>query len=104
MTDALKGAYKLRLGADGRSAENWPSYKVQVDNLLSAKHHGDIYLDDVINNVDSGAAIADPGTQADWIAADLLRTPAMYLAASTAYKAYKRADKMARGLLMSTLP
>ena len=58
MADLLKSIVKLEVGGDGRTAENYNSYKVQLKNALSAKEMQGVYLDDILLNTGAGAEVA----------------------------------------------
>ena len=61
MGDLLKSIVKLEVGGDGRTAENYNSYKVQLENALSAKEMQGAYLDDVLLNTGAGVEPINPG-------------------------------------------
>lgn len=109
MGDLLKTVTKLSVAGDGRNAENWNSYSVQLENALSAKEVGGIFLDDVLRGRGPGAEVQDPGpSEADWIAAapagGTARTAATYAAAVVARSTWARANRVAHGCVMGTLP
>ena len=108
MGDLLKTVTKLAVSGDGRTAENWNSYRVQLENALSGKDVGGIYLDDVLLGRGPGAEVPDPGAdQAAWIASappGPARTPAAYTAAVAARSLWARANRVAHGCVMGTLP
>lgn len=60
MGDLLKTVTKLSVAGDGRTADNWNSYSVQLENALSAKEVGGIFLDDVLRARGPGAEV--PGS------------------------------------------
>jgi len=105
MADLLKLVTKLVVAADGRTADNWTSYKVQLENALSGKEVGGLYLDDVLLGKGPGIEPADPGSDvAAWIAGRSNRTDADYALAVTARSTWARANRVAHGYVMGSLP
>ena len=59
---------QLRLSPDGRTAENWNPYQMQVRNVLADKKREGLYLDQVLLNHRGGVQPSDPGSDvAKWI-------------------------------------
>lgn len=108
MADLLKSIVKLEVGGDGRTAENYNSYKVQLENALSAKEMQGVYLDDILLNTGAGAQVANPGTsEAEWIAAAPrgdLRDGALFAQATANYSKWARANRVTHSYIMATLP
>jgi len=108
MAEHIKGVAHLRLTPDGRSAENWASFKLQTENTLSSRVIEGIYLDDVLANVRTGKQPDDPGnSESEWIAAasaGSLRTAPEFATASKAWTNWSRANRVAHGHIMSLLP
>ena len=68
MADLLKSIIKLEVSGDGRTADNYNSYKVQLENALSAKEMQGIYLDNNLLNRADGVEVPNPGTDmGTWI-------------------------------------
>ena len=108
MGDLLKTVTKLGVSGDGRSAENWNSYRVQLENALSGKDIGGIYLDDVLLGGGPGVEVPDPGHDAAaWVPstpAGTVRTPAAFAEAVAARSLWSRANRVTHGCVMGTLP
>ena len=108
MGDLLKSVVKLEVSGDGRSAENYNSYKVQLENALSAKDMQGIFLDDVLLNTGAGVAPINPGRDAStWIAGattDGERTQDDYDAALADFNKWARANRVTHSYIMATLP
>lgn len=108
MGDIPKGAQKLPLSADGKSADNWGAYAMQVENLLMGKEIGGLFCDDVLRNEGDGKKSADPGHDvADWIAGAAngeTRDVAAYDAAFTKFRRWRRVNEITHGVITGTLP
>ena len=99
----LKGAQKLRLSADGFSAENWGPYKVHVEHLLAGRQVEKIYLNQLLSNTRSGTKPRSvTATKEEWLAGG--SDAADYDALVDKMEAWEQADMVAHGLIMSTLP
>ena len=95
----------LNVEADGRTSNNWSTYKVQLENALAAKEVKGISLDEVLLNVDDGAQPINPGADvAVWVAMEAGRTADQYATALASFKAWAKANKVAHGYVMGTLP
>ena len=91
MGDIIKTISKLTVSGDGRSAENWSSYKAQLQNALSAKEIMGIYLDDVLLNTNAGKVVTDPGDEGE---ASLVAS----------FAAWSRANRVTIAFITGTLP
>ena len=91
MAEIIKTISKLTVSGDGRSAENWSSYKAQLQNALSAKEVQGIFLDDVLLNTNAGKVLTNPGAHAE--------APAL-----TAYSTWARANRVTIAYITGTLP
>ena len=89
MGDLLKVIVKLNVSGDGRTSDNYKSYRVQLTNTLAGKEVQGIPLHLVLTNRGPGAKPTDPGpSEGAWIAAAPANEPrdaAAYKAASDAY-------------------
>ena len=109
MADFLKAVTKLAVAGDGRTADNWNSYQLQVEFSLSGKEVGGLYLDDVLLGRDEGKEPTDPGTnRAAWIAAapadGAARTAEQYAEQVKARSLWSRANRLTVSCIMATLP
>jgi hypothetical protein len=108
MADLVKGITKLDVSGDGRTADNFNPYKIQLENALSAKEMQGLYLDDVLLNQEDGAEVADPGADADaWKQAapsGVTRTDAEFATAKKAFQVWSRANRVAHSYIQATLP
>jgi hypothetical protein len=108
MADLLKSISKLEIGGDGRAAENYNSYKVQLENALSAKELQGYFLDDILLNTEAGTEVSNPGSdEGAWIATAPnleTRSAAEFLAARAAFSAWSRANRVTHSYIMATLP
>ena len=108
MGDLLKSIVKLEVSGDGRAAENYNSYKVQLENALSAKEMQGVYLDDVLLNIGEGVECSAPGADsATWIALappTETRTAELFAAAQTKHSKWSRANRVTHSYIMATLP
>ena len=104
MADVAKTVAKLVVSGDGRTADNWSSYKLQLENALSDKQTAGFFLDDVLLNK-GDAALTDPGTDsATWIAANTGNTVADFNAAVKQWSNLARANRVTHSCIMATLP
>ena len=85
MGDSMKLVTKLAVAADGRTAENWTSYKVQLECSLAGKEVGGLYLDDVLLSADAGKKPAATAGVAD-------------------HTKWARANKVTHSYIMGSLP
>ena len=90
----LKVIAKLEVGVDGRTAENYNSYSVQVENALSGIEKLGVYLDDVLRNRGDATALTPPGDSAEWVAAAPGRNLAGHAAAEAAYRKWSRLNRI----------
>lgn len=59
----LKGVLRLVVAADGRTAENWNAYKLQLENALSSQQSQKLFLDDVLLNKGKGKEAPEQGSE-----------------------------------------
>lgn len=105
MSALLKSVKQLEVSGDGRTAENWTTYKKQFENSLALLEHEGIYLKDLLLNHRSGVALENPGTDsAEWIAAGTGRDDEAYKAALKAWINWERANEATHSYIMATLP
>ena len=105
MADLLKSIIKLEVSGDGRTADNFNSYKVQLENALSAKEMQGIYLDNILLNTAEGVEVQNPGSDmTTWIGTATGRDAAGFATAQTAYSAWARANRVTHSYIMATLP
>ena len=104
MADIAKNVAKLAIGPDGRSATNWNSYKLQLENALSDKQTAGLYLDDVLLNK-GDALLTDPGDdEAEWVSANTGKDKKDYLAALKKWNNLLRAIRVTHSYIMATVP
>lgn len=105
MGNFLKSVKPLVVARDGRLAEKWNSYKVQLEYALSGKEIGGIFLDDVLLGQDEGAKVADlGGSKNAWVNRETGRIADQYEAAVLARKRWARANKEVVSSIMATVP
>ena len=106
MGDSLKAVSQLQVGGDGRTSDNWSSYQIELEGVLSDKKVEGIFLDGVLLNQGSGKQPDDPGRdEATWLARPPAgRTDQGYADAVTAMESWSRANRVCHGWIMRSVP
>jgi hypothetical protein len=108
MGDLLKGVVQLNVSGDGRTADNWNSYRVQLRNTLAGKEIEGIRLHLILSNTGAGAMVSNPGgDEAAWIAAappGMARDANTFRAAAEAWEKWSTANMVAHSCIMMTMP